>query len=240
MSRKNGAYAVSPAKKMRAPASRQHESTPEGAVSIERTPRGEMLRRRQRDRQGGGLRFLPPIKLLDPANAGRPHERSVSQRRHHERIEAFREHAERPQIAVIVVVVTEQHRRDGRQVVERDGRLPDSPRSEQVQRTCTLGIHRVGQDVPCRRLNQKRRVTDERDDGAGAVECRRPSRRLVDVRRPGCSRLEQHPRNGREWLAGGAGGIDESPSIKVIALCQVIGSGARADACEDRRARMGR
>ena len=65
-------------------------------------------------------------------------------------------------------------------------------------------------------------MTDERDDGGGAVQSRRPSRRLVDTRRPRCSRLEQHPRNGREWLPGGASGIDESPSIKVIALLQTM------------------
>ena len=84
------------------------------------------------------------------------------------------------------------------------------------------GIHRVGQDVSCRRLNQKRRVTDERDDGGGAVQRRRPSRRLVDTRRPRRSRLEQHPRNRREWLPGGAGRIDESSAIKVIALLQAM------------------
>src|SRR5262245_9938981 len=42
-----------------------HESAPQSAVSIQRTPRGEMLRRRQRDRQRGGLRLLPPIEFLD-------------------------------------------------------------------------------------------------------------------------------------------------------------------------------
>ena len=167
---------MSPAKKIRAPPTLEHESAPQGAVSIERSPRGEVLRRRQRDRQRGGLRLLPPVELLDPADAGRPDERPVPQRRDHERIEASREHAERAQIAVVVVVVTEQHDRDGRQVVERHGRLPNPPRSEQVQRTGALGIHRIGQDVSRRRLNQKRRVTDERDDGGRAVQ--RGGRRL--------------------------------------------------------------
>ena len=47
----------------------QHESPPQGAVSIERTARGEVLRRGQRDRQRGRLRVPPPIEFLDPADA---------------------------------------------------------------------------------------------------------------------------------------------------------------------------
>ena len=39
---------------------------------------------------------------------------------------------------MIVMVVTEQHHRDRRQIVERHRRLPDSPRSEHVQRACAL------------------------------------------------------------------------------------------------------
>jgi LmbE family N-acetylglucosaminyl deacetylase len=75
-------------------------------------------------------------------------------------------------------------------------------------------------------LNQKRRVTDEGDDGGGAVQSWRPLRRLVDTRRPRRSRLEQHPRNCREWLSSGASRIDESPSIKVIALFQAMPPGS--------------
>jgi len=44
------------------------KSTPQRAVSIQRIPRGEMMRRGQTDRQRGRLRFLPPIELLDPSN----------------------------------------------------------------------------------------------------------------------------------------------------------------------------
>src|SRR6266487_3970649 len=119
---------------------------------------------------------------------------------------------------MIVMVVTQQHRRDRRQITERHGRLPNSPRTEHIPRTCTLGIHGMSQDVSCRSLNQKRRVTNERDDGGGAVQLWRRLRRLVDTGRPRCSWFEQHPRNGREWLSRSARGIDESPSIEVIAF----------------------
>jgi hypothetical protein len=70
-------------------------------------------------------------------------------------------------------------------------------------------------------LNQKRRVTDERDDEGGGVQRWWPLRRLVDTRWPWCSPFEQHPRNGREWLPRSASGIDESPSVEVIALLSV-------------------
>ncbi len=54
------------------------------------------------------------------------------------------------------------------------------------------------------------------------VECRRLTGCHVDVRRPARSRLEQQPRQGREWLAGGAGKIDETRSVKVIACLQAF------------------
>jgi hypothetical protein len=60
-------------------------------------------------------------------------------------------------------------------------------------------------------------VTDECDDGGGTIQCWRPPRRLVNTRRPRCSRLEEQSRNGREWLSSRASGIDESPAIEVIA-----------------------
>ena len=57
---------------------------------------------------------------------------------------------------------------------------------EGVQQTGTLRIHRVGPDISCRCLNQKGRVTDERDANGGAVPFRRPLRRFVNTRRPPC------------------------------------------------------
>ena len=38
-------------------------------------------------------------------------------------------------------------------------------RREEIQWAGTLGIHGVRQDVLCRRLDQKRGVANERDDG---------------------------------------------------------------------------
>src|SRR4029077_4207032 len=82
------------------------------------------------------------------------------------------------------------------------------------------GIHRVGEEVPGRGLNQKRRMADERDDGDGAIERNRALRRVVDARGPSGPRLPQHPWDSRKRLAGGAGWVEESPAVKVIA-CHV-------------------
>src|SRR5439155_7864350 len=64
----------------------------------------------------------------------------------------------------------------------------------------------------------KGRVTDERDDANGAIQFRRPSWRRIHPRRRRRSSLEQHSRNRREWLPGGARGIHELFPVKVIAL----------------------
>ena len=143
--------------------------------------------------------------------------RSIAERCHDHWIEPLREPSQRRQIAVIVVVVTEQHRRDRRQVVEPHARLPDSPRSSPGHRARALGIHRIGQEVPGGGLDQERRMADERDRRGRTVECRRHLRLNLDVYRPGRARLAQHPRNLGEWLSGGSGWIDESPAVEVIA-----------------------
>ena len=145
---RSGAYAVSPAKKIR--------RSPDAST---KPPQSARLRsngvRAEKCCAGVSVigsgtrrRVLPPVELLDPANAGRSHQTrrfpAASRRCGSKRSASARSVA---QIAVIVVVVAEQHDRDRRQVVEANGRLPHAPRPEQVQRTGALGIDRVGEDV---------------------------------------------------------------------------------------------
>src|SRR5207245_4992967 len=101
----------------------QNESAPQRAISIQRAPCGEVVCGRERDRQRRSLCVLPPIELFDAADASRSRESSVPQRCHDSRIEMFGELSDRAQIAVIVMVVTEQHDRDGRQLLEPYRRL---------------------------------------------------------------------------------------------------------------------
>jgi len=118
---------------------------------------------------------------------------------------------------MIVVVVAQQDGRDGRQILEPHGRLSNAARSEYVQRTCALRVHGVGEEVAARRLNQEGGVADERDRGSGASQFRRLARWHVDTPRPPRSWLGEHSRNCRKWLRAGAGGVEESPAVKVIA-----------------------
>ena len=168
-SRKKGAYAVSPAKNICAPP----------AISTNPPHRARLRSSGLRaEKCCAGVRVIGSAEVFDSCHQSSSSTRRIPDDRTSAPfprgvittgIEALRELAERPQIAMVVMVVTEQHHRDGRQVVERHGRLPDSPRADHVQRTGALGVHGVGQDVPRRCLNQKRRVTDERDDGDGGT-----------------------------------------------------------------------
>jgi hypothetical protein len=85
-------------------------------------------------------------------------------------------------------------------------------------RTRSLGVHRIGQDIPGGGLNQERRVANERDDGVGAIEDRRAVARLVDTRGPRRPSREQHSGHCREWLPRHAIGIDEPLAVEMIAL----------------------
>src|SRR6185436_3653837 len=95
---------------------------------------------------------------------------------------------------------------------------PDASRSQRVERTCTPRIHGISQDIPSLGLNEKGGMTDEGDDGGGAVQDWRLLRRVVKITWPPPPRFDQHPRDRRERLSTSASGVDESLAIKVIAL----------------------
>jgi len=126
---------------------------------------------------------------------------------------------------MVVVVVTEQHRRDRRQVIESYRWLPDPLWPQYVERSGALRIHRICEQVAGGRLNQKGRVPDEGDDRGGAAERRRGPHGYVDVTRPRCSPFEQHARDRREGLSGCAGRIEESLPVEVVGHKWRVGSG---------------
>ena len=86
----------------------------------------------------------------------------------------------------------------------------------QVEGTCALRIHRIGEDVPGVCLNQEGCVTDERDDAGPPVRRRGSPRTIVNAPRPPRSPLPQHPQDRGEWLRRRTAGIDESLAVKVI------------------------
>ena len=88
------------------------------------------MRRRQRDRQRRARRRLPPVELLDTAQAGGSHQPGVPERCDHDRVAGRCQPAQRRPIAVIVVIVAEQDHRDRRRILEPDRRLTHAPRPE--------------------------------------------------------------------------------------------------------------
>ncbi len=88
---------------------RDDEASPQRAIAVERAARREVLRRRQRYRERRGGRGLPPVEFFDPADAGRSEQPAIADRRHDQRMKAPVEQPQDPQIAVIVVIVTQEH-----------------------------------------------------------------------------------------------------------------------------------
>src|SRR6185369_6998369 len=107
------------------------EATPQRAIAIERASGREMLRRSERDDERLELEPSPPVALFDSLDASGPDQPSIAEWRHDEGIETLGEPAKRGQIAVVVVVVAEQHDRYGWQIIEGDCRVAHPARTDQ-------------------------------------------------------------------------------------------------------------
>ena len=81
------------------------------------------------------------------ADAGRPQQSPIAERRDHQRTRAALERPQRAQVAVVVVIVAEQHDRDRRQVVETHRRRADPARADERQRAGAFRVHRIGQQI---------------------------------------------------------------------------------------------
>src|SRR3989442_3875083 len=102
-----------------APKGLDQEPAPQRAVAVDHATRREMLSGRQGDRERCLARALPPVDFLHVTDAGRLQQPAVPDRRHHQRTEAPLERAQGAEIAVIVVIVTEEHEWDGGRSEER-------------------------------------------------------------------------------------------------------------------------
>ena len=189
------------------------ESSPERAVTVERGAGGEVLGRGD----GDGAVGLPPVQLDDARGAGRAKQPGVAERCDELGMEALLEPAERPQIAVIVVVVGLEHGRDGRQVLEADSGRADADGSHEGERARAPSVDRINEDRVRRGLDQKGGVADEGDDDFARCRDGRLPRLDRDVGRPAREPSDQHARHFPERLAVGAAGIEEAAAVEVIA-----------------------
>ena len=80
---------------------------------------------------------------------------------------------------MVVVVVGDQHRVDGRQVGIGDARRVDPLRAGEADRARAPGEDRIDQDVAAGHLEQVARVPDQHD--AKALDPLRPEARIEDV-----------------------------------------------------------
>ena len=118
---------------------------------------------------------------------------------------------------MVVVIVAKQYGGDRREIFEAYGRLANPARSKHAHGTGLLRVHRVGQKIAGRCLNQKSRVTNERNRGCIAGELGWSLQPHIDAARPRRPSLAQHAQHGRERLSSRPRRIDESRSVEVIA-----------------------
>src|SRR2546425_10053926 len=90
-----------------APKGLDQEPAPQRAVAVDHATRREMLSGRQGDRERCPARALPPDDFLHMTDAGRSQQPAVTDRRHHQRMEAPLERPQETEIAGIVVTGTE-------------------------------------------------------------------------------------------------------------------------------------
>ena len=131
-------------------------------------------------------------------------------------MKAFLQQPQRPQIAVIVVIVTQKHEGYRRQIVEPYAGRPGPPRSRERDRAGSLVVDRIDQHAGCIGLNQKSGVTYEGHHRLAWSRLRRPLRLDRHPRGPFGPGREQQARHSPEWLPIGAIGIEESAAIEMI------------------------
>src|SRR5204862_561710 len=198
------------------PAGLDEDPTPERAVPIEHATRREVLSGRQGDWEWCSARGLPPVDLLDLTDAGRPEQPAIAERCHDRWLKAPVESLRGAQIAVIVVVMTQEHERDGGQIVEAHALGPNPTGSRERYRARPLGVHRIDQDAGGSHLKEKGGVTDERDDHLARSGVGRPPRLDRTLRRPPGPWREQDARQHPERLTIRAGRLEKSAAIVVI------------------------
>src|SRR4029077_7145184 len=131
-------------------------------------------------------------------------------------LEATVELEEGVQITVIVVVMTEQDDRDGRQVLEADPRGPDPARSRRLARARSIGVHRIGKNVCAGGLNEKGRMTDDRERHLLCRYARWFPRLHGNRDRPTRPPCEEHARHRPQRRTIGAVGIEVSAPVEVV------------------------
>src|SRR5690349_23068803 len=160
-------------------------------------------------------------------NSHRAQQPPVTDRGDKRGLEATVELEERVQITVIVVVMAEQDDRDGRQVVEADPWGPDPARSRRLARARSIGVHRISKNVCAGGLNEKGRMTDERERYLLLRYARWFPRLNGNRDRPTRPRCEEHARHRPQRRTIGAVRIEVAAPVEVVCHSLVRSTVAR-------------
>src|SRR6185312_4242471 len=132
-------------------------------------------------------------------------------------VEAALQGPQRGQVAMVVVIVAQEHEVDLRQVIELDTRCGHSAGAGEAQWAGALGIHRIGQQVAAAGLYEEGGVADEGHDHL--VWTGRPRRTMRLHRYPLGPRGapgQEKPGQSPERLPIGSAGVEELPTVEVV------------------------
>ena len=120
-----------------------------------------MLRRHEADLKLARIQVLPPFEFANVAESFLFQVSQVAASREYERIGCLLQPAQRGKIHVVVMVVTDQHNVDLRQVFETNTRIAMAARTYPGKGTASIGPDGIRQDVAGIRLNQDGCMIDE-------------------------------------------------------------------------------
>src|SRR5207237_6180943 len=178
-----------------------------------------MLRRGHGDAGAGGLQRLPPVELVHSLQLKLLQKRSVPQAGDEARVMRFLEPHERVDIEMVVVVVSDEHEVDRRQLIKREPRGAYPLGADPPQGAYPLRIHRVREDIQTPELDQERDVIDERERDLPVIEAggRRRSGAVLDPFRPLlCLSRAPPPQKLPERAPDGCVRVEEEPAVEVI------------------------
>ena len=156
---------------------------------------------------------VTPIAALDGNGVvGAADDGIVAERRDDAGPVSAPETRERAEVHVVVVVVADEDRVDGRQVVEGDARRGVSRRPGKRQRAGALRPDRVEEDIEAIDLDEKTRMTHERDVATTFFQ---PRRRMV--------------RDGGRQCARPSGGAGAKPPAEHVGQAVVLDLAARIE-----------
>lgn len=162
---------------------------------------------------------MPPVEFDEAAGAETGQEIGVTERGDEERVVGGGEVAEGKFVAVIVVVVTEQHDVDAREGVESESGGVDATRAGPAHRTGARGENGVGEEIAVGGLEEVGRVAEPGGNNFVSARGGWRWRRWIerDVRGPGGGARGEFPAEEIQgWADDGVARVEKSFPVEVV------------------------